>query len=256
MLTDPQRETLLRPLKPARVNKTQGMSYLEAFDVIAHLTRIFGFEGWDKEIIRIDEILSEPVTWRPKDASIDKNGWNVAYRCAMRLTVRDPEGNVIKLVEDVSVGAATHQPDFADAHDLAVKSAVSGALKRCAKDLGDQFGLGLYDGGSIDACVKRVVIYPEISGAPTEEAVKPVGEVSAPAERSSAAPEPLPITVAQRAKIMATGQQLHLDMDGIRRLAADTLGVDEVHISSLTRTTASKVIDAMVKMIDATTVAP
>ena len=254
MLTDPQRQMLLQPLKPGRVNEKQGMKYLEAFDVIAHLTRAFGFEGWDKEIIRLDlifETASEDA--RPK--------WTVAYRCALRLTVRDPEGHVMKLTEDVSMGEAINQPSRSDAHDLACKSAVSGALKRCAKDLGDQFGLGLYDGGSIDACVKRVVIYPEISGAPTEEAVKAesVG-VDAPPERSSAAPEPLPITVAQRGKLMATGKQLGLDLHQIRVYAGQVIGHHVEHISGLSKQEATKTIDSMVKrhkeIVDATAVAP
>jgi hypothetical protein len=162
MLTNDQRKMLLTPLKPNRVNEKQGMKYLEAFDVIAHLTRAFGFEGWSKEILTLELIFESEG--KSRDGS--KATWTVAYRCAMRLVVRDPDGLVIKETDDASTGEAINQPSRGDAHDLAMKSAVSGALKRCAKDLGDQFGLGLYDGGSTDACVKRVVIYDNADQGP------------------------------------------------------------------------------------------
>jgi recombination DNA repair RAD52 pathway protein len=128
------------------------MSYLEAYDVIAHLSRIFGPMGWDKEVsyALIFETQREGA----------KTGWDVAYTAQCRLTVRDPEGNVLKVSEDVATGSAANQPIRADAHDLAIKSAVSDALKRAAKDLGNQFGLSLYDGGSTDSVLGSSLVYP------------------------------------------------------------------------------------------------
>ena len=161
MLTDTQHEYLIRPLKPGRVEKTQGMAYLEAFDVIAHLTRVFGWEGWDKELLQLD-LIFEDVADKKRQDGTPYPVYTVAYRCSMRLTIRDPHGIVVKVVEDVGTGEAINQPSRGDAHDLASKSAVSGALKRCAKDLGDQFGLGLYDKGSLEPTVRKSIAYDPV----------------------------------------------------------------------------------------------
>ena len=59
-------------------------------------------------------------------------------------------------------------PDYmiGDAHDMALKTAESGALKRAATNLGDQFGLSLYNDGSMLPLVKRVVGYNSAEGQP------------------------------------------------------------------------------------------
>jgi hypothetical protein len=49
---------------------------------------------------------------------------------------------------------------------MALKTAVSGALKRAASNLGDGFGLSLYRGGSMEPLVKRVVGYNTAEGQP------------------------------------------------------------------------------------------
>jgi len=152
--TDQQREVLLRPIMPGRVSHTQGMSYVEASDVIAHLSRLFGFEGWDKEVLSCDCVFEDSTPG-------DKPTWTVGYKAAVRLTVYDPEGIVACIKEDVSMGDAINQPSRSDAHDLAMKTAVSTALKRCAKDLGDGFGLSLYDHGSLEPIVRKVVPYAD-----------------------------------------------------------------------------------------------
>jgi hypothetical protein len=161
-LTGKQVQQLLEPIKPNRVSRTpQGMSHLEAWDVIAHLSRVFGFEGWDKEILDTHVLFeTSDVRERTRNNKTEQYGvWTVAYSCAMRLTVRDPSGNVVTVKEDAATGEAINQPSRGDAHDLALKSAISGALKRCAKDLGDQFGLGLYDDGKTTAAVRMSIAY-------------------------------------------------------------------------------------------------
>lgn len=184
-LTDTQRQYLIRPLKATRVSKTQGMSYLEAFDVIAHLTRVFGWEGWHKELLQLDIIFEDQTL--ANSATAKPSRWTVAYRCSMRLSIFNPDGELVKIVEDVGTGEAINQPSRGDAHDLASKSAVSGALKRCAKDLGDQFGLGLYDKGSLDPTVKKVIAYdPPVSISGQEPPRTPPDE----APRSPTVPEP------------------------------------------------------------------
>jgi hypothetical protein len=135
-LNDRQLEQLFRPINLDRVQLTDGHSNLEAWDVLAHLTRIFGFMDWSKEIEYglIFESQRDPTK---------AGGWDVAYHAKCRLSVTDPDG-MTTVREDAGTGSAKNQPSRADAHDLAIKAAVSGALKRAAKDLGNQFGLSLY----------------------------------------------------------------------------------------------------------------
>ena len=64
-LSGAQQSILLRPIKPSRVSKDRnGLSHMEGYEVEAHLSRIFGFEGWDKEIRRlwlISEVAAEKM---------------------------------------------------------------------------------------------------------------------------------------------------------------------------------------------------
>lgn len=160
-LTDPQRATLLKAINPNRVKKDpRGFSHVEAFDVIAHLTRVFGFEGWDKDVKSLSCIFDDHVEWTTRGGE-KKQGWDVAYACVVRLIVKTVDGRELTHSEDAATGSATHQPTHADAHDLAIKDAVSSALKRCAKDLGDQFGLSLYADGMTDAFVNKVIPYEQ-----------------------------------------------------------------------------------------------
>jgi hypothetical protein len=54
-----------------------------------------------------------------------------------------------------------------DLHDNAIKTAASDGLKRCAINLGTQFGLSLYDNGSRTDVVKMTLVKPD---GVTEEA--------------------------------------------------------------------------------------
>ena len=163
--SEQQRKWLMAPILKIRVSTTQqGMSYVEAHDDLAHLSRIFGFEGWDKELLFCDMIFEDYVTWTDKKTQQQKQGWDVAYKAGVKLTVFDPEGIICTVKEDGAVGDAAHQPSRADAHHLALTTAISTALKRAAKDLGDQFGLSLYDKGSLAASIAQVVPYEAPAG--------------------------------------------------------------------------------------------
>ena len=158
-----QRDTLLQPIKPYRVGKDgKGFSHVEAYEIKAHLNRIFGFEGWSTTIDSLTVVFEEPAEWSASETP----KWTVAYLCSMTLSVFSEDGVLVKQSSDASTGDATNQKTRSDAHDLAVKSAVSGALKRCATALGDQFGLSLYAKGSMEALVKRVIPYEDESPVP------------------------------------------------------------------------------------------
>lgn len=165
--TGQQVEMLLRPIKTRRVMHAQGQAHIPAYDVVAHLNRLFGFDGWDKTIKSI-ELVEERSVESNKDGKA-RTGWYVTYRCLMQLVVRDPAGNVVLTREDGACGSASNLPSLGDAHDFAYKNAISYALKRCAKDLGDQFGLSLYNKGATGALVGTTLVGRGPSGAPLED---------------------------------------------------------------------------------------
>ncbi len=151
--TDSQQRQLLRPINPLRVKHMDGLSHLEAWDVRAHLNRIFGFGRWSADLLDIAELYSVETTTRA-----GKPAWKTAYRATLRLTICAPDGGVLATYTEAAVGEST-MPDFkrGDCHDMAIKTAESQALKRCATNLGDQFGLSLYDSGRMDAVVLRTL---------------------------------------------------------------------------------------------------
>lgn len=144
MLNDAQYAQLLKPLNPARIAKRQqagrNLSYLEAWDVKAHMNRIFGFLNWSADVISA-EIAFES----------EKDGkWNVGYKVVLCLQVNGAS------YTEAAVGSST-LPQRGEAHDMAVKTAESDAFKRAAINLGTQFGLSLYDNGSTKDVIGRTL---------------------------------------------------------------------------------------------------
>ena len=159
-LTPEQIKLLSEPIDPSRVKQSQGQSHLEGWDVRAHLTRIFGFGGWDEEVKSIECIYEH----LGNELKPDKKQWYVTYRCTARLTIwgKDAEGNpaIAGVYEEGAVGGADNQPSHSDAHDLAMKEAMTQALKRCAINLGNQFGLSLYSKGSTASVAAPIEAVP------------------------------------------------------------------------------------------------
>jgi recombination DNA repair RAD52 pathway protein len=148
-ITIEQYEQLLRPLHETRVAQRSGgggrsLSYLEAWDVKAHLIRIFGFGGWDWEVQESSLAFEEKG---------EKN-WAVAYKVTGRLHIHDLNCTYT----EAAIGSA-QLPQRGEAHDMAIKTAESDAIKRAAINLGTQFGLSLYNNGSL-----RDVVVQTLSG--------------------------------------------------------------------------------------------
>ena len=146
MLNQNQRDQLLKPLNPKRVAQRsqsgRNLSYLETWDVKAHLIRIFGFGGWDWKVNSADLAFEDQVD--------GKNGkqWNVGYKVIGTLTIHGIDNGRDASYTEAAVGSAS-LPQRGEAHDMSVKTAESDALKRAAINLGTQFGLGLYKDGSM-----------------------------------------------------------------------------------------------------------
>lgn len=184
-LTEQQVGFLLQPISNNRVRNLRGMSHLEAWDVRRQLIRIFGFDGFTVETLSL-ELVAERETKQG-----DRSRWTIVYRAQVRLTVKTSDGQPIAMFEDAAAGDAVNQPSIGDAHDLAMKTALSQALKRCAVNLGDQFGLSLYNDGSQDPVVLRSLAYmgepvKESEDAPVQPEPTPQAPTAAPEAQSPA----------------------------------------------------------------------
>lgn len=201
-LSAPQLRMLHGPITKNRVRMLRGMAHLEAWDVRRQLTRIFGFGGFDVETISLDQV-AERETLKG-----DKPRWTVVYRAQVRLTIKDTSGKPIARFEDGAAGDSVNQPSLGDAHDMAMKTALSQALKRCAVNLGDQFGLSLYNNGSLDAVVMFSAPHPPeewkkasppvtVEDPPVQPEPTPEPQADRPAQQASATVSPFERLKAQ-----------------------------------------------------------
>lgn len=149
-ITPEQYEQLIKPINPDRISQRKGgggksLSYIEVWDVKAHLTRIFGFGGWSWNVTEAEFVFEDK----------GEKSWTVAYRALGTLTIHDLGVSF----SEAAVGSA--MGSRADAHDNAIKNAESDAIKRAAINLGDQFGLSLYHEGSVKPVVIGTIVKPE-----------------------------------------------------------------------------------------------
>jgi DNA recombination protein Rad52 len=115
-----------------RESRGQVLSYLEGWHVIAEANRVFGFEGWDREIVWCDCVWEEGRR-DPKSC---------AYAARVRIRVRAGDGIVCR--EGSGVGNGTGAT-LGEAHENALKEAETDAMKRALTTFGNLFGLALYD---------------------------------------------------------------------------------------------------------------
>jgi hypothetical protein len=155
-----QTAQLLAPIRPNRVlQDPRGNSHVSQQDVTAHLIRVFGFGNFATELVDLVLIFERCREQDPAKVT-HSSRWDVAYRATMRLSIYDENHNFVTSYEDASVGDAQNQ-NRQDAHDLAMKSAISLAKKRCCINLGDQFGLSLYNKGQTAALVRGTLVLPQ-----------------------------------------------------------------------------------------------
>ena len=155
-LTREQVDALLQPIAGARVSKKDNQSHVEAYDIRRRLTNIFGFGGWgeDSSTELIYETFDGITVGRD-----EKPGVEVGYKARCVLTVYGigPAGRDAVFAEEAFGGQRMGVKSRGDCHDFAVKTAESQAFKRAAVNLGDQFGLSLYNGGSLAPLVVYVL---------------------------------------------------------------------------------------------------
>lgn len=173
-LTDRQIEVLRKPLNRTRIaHRQQGgkqLSYLESWDVRAHLIRVFGYTGFDVIVEDCQHILTREYMSNPREGQEPKPMLEVVWQARVRLNIRDQYGDHLATYVEAAVGSESGPQNMpGDLHDNAVKTAASDALKRCAINLGTQFGLSLYDNGNTADVVRGTVFDPPAPTPPTDE---------------------------------------------------------------------------------------
>lgn len=154
-LSREQIEQILRPINPSRVSARDGMNYVEAYEVKAHMARVFGVCRWSSEVIEQHLICEDAVETRA-----GKPAWYVAYRSIVKVTVCSPNGTQLAVYTEGHAGDSTH-PVKGEAHGNAITNSESYAFKRAAcMALLDQGGLSLYGKGSKNALVIRTLVMP------------------------------------------------------------------------------------------------
>ena len=155
-LTKDQIDWLLKGIEPYRVQHKGGKSNLQAYDVRNHLNEVFGFANWDGEVTAMDLVFDVPKTLKD-----NKPGAYVCYRATYRLTIKALSGKVLATYTEVAAGDGQMPANMRfEAHDFAMKTAESQALKRAAINLGNQFGLSLYAKGNTNGITRGTFNYP------------------------------------------------------------------------------------------------
>ena len=134
---DKQLRKLRAALKPQHIKsrKAEGvmLHYLEGWHVLAEANRIFGFDGWDREMVACQCVWTKQLGIR----------FAAAYVARVRITVRAGETRIIR--EGSGAGDATGLTP-GEAHEFAAKAAETDATKRALSTFGNAFGLSLYKG--------------------------------------------------------------------------------------------------------------
>lgn len=117
-----------------RTVEGRDLAYIEGWFAIAEANAIFGFGGWDREMVHFERVYERS---RGETTSC-------AYMARVRIRVRARDGIVLR--EGTGWGSASGKA-LADIHERAIKAAETDATKRALATFGNRFGLCLYDKG-------------------------------------------------------------------------------------------------------------
>ncbi|PWB50513.1 MAG: hypothetical protein C3F13_16305 [Anaerolineales bacterium] len=159
--SDPVIEQILwklrQPLDMNRVKRRQAggqgtVPYLEGYDVIEVANDLFTFRWsfdlvsephimrWDKTVTFYDQRLKKKVPVLGEDGKVNTEVAGVAYITGRIIVELDG-----KTYSHADAGRCTFNGDTPEALDVAIAGAVTDCLKRCFRQLGEQFGNSLYD---------------------------------------------------------------------------------------------------------------
>jgi DNA recombination protein Rad52 len=130
------RRKLVRRHVHTRETEGRSISYIEGWFAVSQANTIFGFSGWDREIMHFERVYERNKS----------DGTSCSYLVRVRIRVR--AGCTIILREGTGLGSASSKTS-AEAHERALKSAETDGTKRALATFGNQFGLCLYDKGQV-----------------------------------------------------------------------------------------------------------
>lgn len=139
MFNDKQNQLLTYEIDSSRIRtRSKGnvtLSYLEGFDIIETANKIFGYGNWSYSITKLEQVSHE--------LNANQNQV-ICYQAIVSVTIYNPQHTQTISKEDVGFGTGIAKT-LADAHESGAKEAVTDALKRSFRSLGNQFGNSLYD---------------------------------------------------------------------------------------------------------------
>ena len=146
MFDNKQIEALKAPLNRSAVKEREQagrkLSYIEGWHAIDEANRIFGFDGWDREVMAERETSRDLVDVTGKNGAYKQ--WRVTYTMRVRITVVAGGSEIIR--EGTGYGSGMAKPEaLGDAIESAIKEAETDAMKRALMTFGNPFGLALYD---------------------------------------------------------------------------------------------------------------
>ena len=159
-LTFEQIDQLVMAINSAYVQSKQNNSYLAHHQARAEMNRIFGYLNWDEEVEEMKFAYEEIITdntdprWpKERDKVTPKKSSTGAYYLSgyegvVRVTIRDLWGMPLATYREYHFEENAIQPQRGEARSLAMTSVASYALRRALINMGDRFGLGLYNRGS------------------------------------------------------------------------------------------------------------
>jgi DNA recombination protein Rad52 len=115
-----------------RVQRGMTLSYIEGWHAIAEANRIFGFDGWDREMVAAE------CVWQ------DGRGTTKLCSYTARVRIRVRAGGAVIQRDGSGVGQGSGAT-LGEAHESALKEAETDATKRALTTFGNLFGLALYD---------------------------------------------------------------------------------------------------------------
>ena len=173
-LTDEQLGMLGSALDRTKVAKrkqgNRDVFYVEGHYCIRKMNEIFGFLGWRRKTLRLENVCQ----------SQEADGrWTVSYLAEVEVEVDYGEWSTG--YTGCGAGHGINQKRLGDAIESAAKEAETDAMKRAMICLGDQFGLALYDKAfehvskASDHIVEKIPA--EVAQVKEEEPSEPVPDI-------------------------------------------------------------------------------
>jgi DNA recombination protein Rad52 len=110
----------------------RSLSYIEGWFAIAEANRIFGYGGWDRQMVHLERTFG----------FCREDHTNCGFLARVRINVRAEGTTIIR--EGTGFGSAS-ATSASEAYDRAIKAAETDATKRALATFGNRFGLCLYD---------------------------------------------------------------------------------------------------------------